>query len=149
MLMETLLLLTATFLATTAMTGFSYMVSESFRDLYKEPVLLEYVMSGLKIKLSKAQKAIASWCLHYFIGLLFVLGYFALMWMGYIEVNLLTGLAFGTIIGMVGIIGWKIMFSASGRLPIVSPSLYYIQLFFAHIIFALTTVGVYFIFNGF
>jgi hypothetical protein len=145
--METLLLLTATFLATSAMTAFSYMVSESFRDLYKEPVLLEYVMSGLKLKLRNTQKAILGWCIHYLIGLLFVLGYFILMWLGYIEINWLSGLAFGIIIGIIGILGWKIMFGVSGRMPIVSPSLYYLQLFFAHIIFAFTTVAAYYIFN--
>ena len=143
--MEIIILLTATLFSTTTMTLFSYAMSKSFCDLYKEPVLLEYVLTGLDIDMGKNQKAITGWLIHYFIGLLFVIGYFIPIAEGWYMVTWSSGLVFGALIGFIGILGWKVMFRVSGKMPMANPSVYYLQLFFAHIIFGLTTVAVYFV----
>ena len=140
--MEIVLLLVA-LLSTTTMTLFSYLISASFRDLYKEPVLLEYVMSELKMKISYAKMEILGWALHYLIGLVFILAYIIPVWLGYYAINWITGILFGCIIGLLGVLSWKMLFKLTKKTPIAHPLIYYIQLFFAHIIFGLSTVAIY------
>ena len=145
--MEILLILVATFFSTTMMTLFSYAVSASFRDLYKEPVLLQYVMDGLDIELNKKYRPFISWIVHYLIGLLFVACYFFLSWIDYYKITWLSGIVFGAVGGVAGIVGWMGMFRISQRKPMLHPSAYYLQLFIAHLIFGITTAGIYFMVN--
>ena len=145
--MEFIEIIIAALAATSAMTLFSYLISETFRKLYKEPLLLEFLMSSLDFKLSGRQKAIVSWSLHYFIGLLFVILYYLPIWLesDWYQVTIESGLIFGCIVGSVGIAGWNIMFRLSPMDPPADTGGYYLQLFFAHIIFALTVVTVHWI----
>lgn len=142
--MECVKVIVATLLATSAMTLFSYIISESFKKLYKEPLLLQFLMSSFNLKLSRKQKAIAGWVIHYLIGLAFVILYLAPIWMDldWYRINLLSGVVFGGIIGVVGIVCWEIMFRLSPNDPPLNKMGYYLQLFLAHIIFGLTTVAV-------
>ncbi|WP_394775634.1 hypothetical protein [Flavobacterium sp.] len=71
-------LLIVSIAATSAMTLFSYAASASFRELYKEPVLLTFMLTKLNIEVQPKAKATLAWLLHYFIGLLFVLAYYYL-----------------------------------------------------------------------
>lgn len=143
--MDLLLLLIATLLSTTAMTLFSYAVSAAFRDLYKEPVLLDYLMHRYRIRIGEREKTVAAWLLHYFLGLVFVIGYLIPLQLGYYRNSWVSGIVFGILIGLIGIVGWKIMFRLAGRTPIANPTLYYVQLFLAHIVFGLTTVVSFYI----
>ena len=141
--MEIVLILLATVAATSLMTAFSYMVSEAFRELYKEPLLLQYLMTRFKIGIKGTMKVIAGWTLHYFIGLLFVLIFHLLWKSGLIEISWLVGLIYGTIIGIIGIGGWVVMFILSNYKPRIDFKGYYLQLFIAHMIFAMTIILVY------
>lgn len=141
--MELLLLFLAAFLSTTTMTLFSYAISASFRDLYKEPVLLQFVLSQLDIEMCSKTERIMGWLIHYFIGLVFVVGYLIPIELGWYQISWVSGLVFGILIGLTGIIGWKIMFWLSGHEPMSQPLIYYTQLLFAHIIFGITTAAVY------
>lgn len=129
--------------ATTAMTLFSYFVSASFRKLYEEPLLLQYVMTRFSIQLETQEKAAAAWVIHYLIGLLFVWVYCCVA-RSYSWTN---ALVFGSVIGIVGIAGWKIMFRLSGKPPQTDAGGYYLQLFIAHLVFAFTTIATYRLFN--
>lgn len=51
-------LVVVSIMATSAMTWFSYAMSKSFRELYKEPVLLSYAIDKMKIELSPKSKKI-------------------------------------------------------------------------------------------
>lgn len=141
--MEIVLILLATVAATSLMTAFSYMVSEAFRELYKEPLLLQYLMTRFKIGIKGTMKVIAGWTLHYFIGLLFVLIFHFLWKSGLIEISWLVGLIYGAIIGIIGIGGWVVMFILSNYKPRIDFKGYYLQLFIAHMIFAITIILVY------
>jgi len=145
--MEFIEIIIAALAGTSAMTLFSYLISETFRKLYKEPLLLEFLMSSLDFQLSGRQKTIVSWSLHYFIGLLFVFLFYLPIWLesDWYEVTIESGLIFGCIAGGVGIAGWNIMFRLSPMDPPVDTGGYYLQLFFAHIIFALTVVAVHWV----
>lgn len=132
----------ATIVGTTWMTGFSYLISTTFNKLYKEPVLLNYLLLFLGVDMHENSKKLSGWIIHYIIGLLFVIAY-DILWQYAIEFSWISGIIFGMISGIIGIIGWIIMF----RIPDAHLNLdykgYYIQLFFAHIVFALGVVIVY------
>lgn len=68
-------ILISSIVATSVMTLFSYAVSASARELYKEPVLLTYVLNRLHKEATQNFKTILAWILHYLIGVFFVIGY--------------------------------------------------------------------------
>lgn len=138
-------ILLATIAATSAMTLFSYVVSASFRELYKEPVLLTFLLAQLKIDVSIQAKATLAWLLHYFIGLIFVFIYYLLWFHNILKLSFLNAFLLGATSGIIGIIGWMILFRLADYKPKIDFKGYYIQLFFAHIIFGLTAALFYYL----
>lgn len=135
--MEIAAILLATLVATSLMTAFSYLVSEAFRELYKEPVLLQFLMTRFNFNLSSTEKAIAGWVIHYSIGLFFVIAWYLLWTHGLFELTWLSTLIYGCVIGIIGIGGWVGMFILADYKPKIDFEGYYLQLFFAHLIFAM------------
>lgn len=133
-------LLLVTFFATSAMTIFSYIISVSFKELYAEPLLLKYLLGRLDIKISNSYRGMLGWLIHYIIGFLFVLSYYFLWHYKIAPLTLLSGLILGAISGIIGIVSWIIMFKLSNFNRKATDKGYYVQLFFAHIIFALIAV---------
>jgi hypothetical protein len=129
--------------ATSAMTLFSYAASASFRELYKEPVLLTFMLTRLNIELPDKTKATLAWLLHYFIGFLFVVGYHILWAKDILPVSFLSAFLLGFVSGVIGILGWMIMFKMSHHQPPIDFKGYYFQLLLAHIIFGLVAAAVY------
>lgn len=129
--------------ATSVMTLFSYAVSASARELYKEPVLLTYVLSHLHLKISPKLKNILAWVLHYIIGLLFVIGYHFLWYNEFLEISWAASILLGVISGIIGIISWVILFEIVPQKPNIDFKGYYIQLFVAHVIFGVVAFLVY------
>lgn len=136
-------ILLGTLVATSLMTAFSYLISEAFRELYKEPVLLQFLMTRFDFNLSPRQKTIAGWIVHYAIGLFFVIAWYILWRVGLFELTWLSGLVYGCVIGIIGIGGWVSMFMLADYKPTIDFKGYYLQLFFAHIIFGLATWAVF------
>lgn len=148
--MECIEIPAATIMATSAMTLFSYLVSESFKKLYKEPVLLEFLLSSFRIDFSNRQKEVASWLIHYAIGLVFVISYYFPLWIApnLYEITIKSGAVFGCITGALGIAGWQVMFKLSPAHPPVNVAEYYLQLFIAHVIFGIVTAAIHLLFAG-
>jgi hypothetical protein len=136
-------ILIATIAATSAMTLFSYVVSASARELYKEPVLLTYILSSLKIEVSPQTKTFLAWLLHYVIGLFFVLVYHYLWVNNVVEMSWPAAFVLGALSGIVGILGWVLLFKIVPQKPNIDFKGYYVQLFFAHIVFAIVALIVY------
>lgn len=136
-------LIIVTIAATSAMTLFSYIVSASFRELYKEPVLLTFMLSKLNLELSANLKAILAWLLHYIIGFLFVLAYHFLWIKDILPISFLSAFSLGFISGITGILGWMFMFKMSDHKPDIDFKGYYFQLLLAHIIFGLVATVIY------
>ncbi len=139
-------ILLASIAATSAMTLFSYIISTSFRELYKEPVLLTYILSKLNLDLSTKTKPVLAWILHYLIGLIFVVTYHILWFYNILDLSFLSVLFLGAASGIIGIIGWMFMFKITDHKPRIDFKGYYIQLFFAHVIFAITATLTYSLF---
>lgn len=129
--------------ATSVMTLFSYAVSASAREIYKEPVLLTYVFTRLHIKISPNLKNILAWVLHYLIGLFFVIGYHFLWFNEFLEISWAASILIGVVSGIIGIIGWVILFEIIPQKPNINFTVYYIQLFVAHVIFGVVAFLVY------
>lgn len=144
MIFDTLIqLLIVSIMATSAMTWFSYAMSNNFRELYKEPVLLTYAIDKMKIDLSPQSKKTWGWLLHYIIGFLFVVGYHIIWVKDIVPISPLSSLILGVISGVVGIISWIIIFKMTHYHPPIDFRGYYIQLFFAHVIFAIVATALY------
>lgn len=133
----------ATIAATSLMTLFSYIVSESARELYKEPVLLTYILSALKMEVAPRTKTFLAWLLHYIIGLAFVVAYHFLWVYDVVEMSWPAAFVLGALSGIIGILGWVLMFELVPQKPNIDFKGYYVQLFFAHIIFGITAFFVY------
>lgn len=133
----------ASVLATSAMTLFSYAMSASFRELYKEPVLLSFILTKINLEVSMQTKKYLAWLLHYLIGLIFVIAYHLLWYYNVLTISILNTLLLGALSGIIGIIGWVVMFKMADYKPNIDFKGYYIQLFFAHIIFAIVAVAAY------
>ncbi|MBB4801586.1 hypothetical protein HNP37_001647 [Flavobacterium nitrogenifigens] len=131
--------------ATSAMTWFSYFVSKKFLKLYKEPVLLCTVFTELEVDLSPGSKRKLGWLFHYLIGFLFVVGYHVVWVRNILSISLLSALILGIISGVIGIISWMFLFKITHYQTPIDYLGFYIQLFFAHIIFALVATLLYFI----
>src|SRR5690606_16721053 len=101
----------AAILATSLMTIFSYIASEAMRSLYKEPVLLKKIMKLLHLNCSDRCQSVLGWIIHYTIGLGFIVAYDLIWHHTYIDPTWFTAMIFGIISGIVGIIGWKIIFA--------------------------------------
>ncbi len=136
------MVLTTALIATSAMTIFSYIVSGSFNKLYKEPVLLQYVFCRLGLTPRKSVITAIAWLVHYAVGWLFVAGFAWSMRILSFAANWKSGLVFGTVIGLIGIAGWAVMFRL-GRPAETDKSGYYAQLFIAHHIFACATIWMF------
>lgn len=138
-------LFVVTFFATSAMTLFSYIISEIFKKLYKEPVLLEFIIRGFHFKIVEKLRIVLSWFIHYLIGFIFVVFYYLPIWLdcAWYEITFFSGFIFGSIIGIIGISGWHFMFKLSPTNAAQNRKGYYLQLYVAHVIFGITAVFVH------
>lgn len=137
-----LTLLLSTITATTAMTLLSYAFSATFRELYKEPLLLKYLLQRLGSKLTANTEEVLGWLIHYVVGFLFVLCFQLLLEFEVVTLSFLSGVLFGAVAGLFGIGWWHIMFKLS-HFPKIDFKGYYRQLFFVHVVFGVVVVYTY------
>ena len=130
-------LLTATLAATTLMTAFSYFVSYIFKEPYKEPLLLSILLHPTDQSLLNR---FIGWMIHYLIGLLFVVIYYLLLNVSWIDANWMSGTIYGLLIGFVGVVSWHYIFKIPSRTVKLNHKAYYLQLVIAHLIFGITMV---------
>jgi hypothetical protein len=136
----------AAFSATNIMTTFSYLLSASYKELFKEPVMMDFVLKGIGIRLTGKWHKIGGWIAHYIIGFTLVIIYESIWRYTSIEFGFVSGLIFGVISGLLGIMCWRAIYLTSIH-ENVSRRSYYIQLFFGHILFACAVVIAFRIFK--
>ena len=137
-----LILLTAAFAATTLKTIFSFVTSEMFRQPYQEPYLLAALVSHFNVRDTQTNRYIGI-AVQYTMGLLFVLGFNALLNTGWMTLTYNSIMLYGALIGILSIIGWLFMFMQARSRPQMNSYGYYTQIFIAHIVFAFTMAGCY------
>jgi hypothetical protein len=144
--MNLLKLAIAAFSATNIMTTFSYLLSASYKKLFKEPVMMDFILEGIGIKLRGRWHKVGGWIAHYIIGFALVVFYESIWRYSIIKFGMISGIIFGICTGILGILCWRAIYLTSIHED-VSPRSYYIQLFFGHIIFAIAVVIAFRIFN--
>jgi len=142
--METTRIITEGIVATSFMTAFSYIVSNIREKQFREPEILNELLSRsdlFRLKLKKTSSA--GWILHYLIGWMFVILFEVVWQLKLIPFSILYGALLGLIAGIIGIAGWQIMFWMNKNSPKITWNEYYLQLLIAHIIFGTIAALIY------
>lgn len=129
-------------IATSLMTAFSYLTATLFREPWKEPLLLGFLIANRNAAIEESHR-VAGWVLHYVIGIAFVVLFKIGIWRDWYDMSWTVAVVYGVVIGCIGILSWKLMFRLSRQNPPMHFTGYYTQLFLAHLVFAFTVVGCY------
>ncbi|UAB85616.1 hypothetical protein INR75_06270 [Zunongwangia sp. SCSIO 43204] len=126
-------------IATSCMTLFSYASSSLKKQKFQEPHLINAILNDSSIiphPLSKNH--VLGWLIHYTIGLIFTMFFYFLYKINWLELDALPTFFFGIGIGIVGIIGWKIMFIIPKTPQKIFLRRFYFHLILAHLVFAIS-----------
>jgi len=125
-------------IATVAMTSFSYLLEIKKDKKFHEPELINNLIKhNTSLNFTISKKNVIGWIIHFLIGVAFTGIFLFLYSFKLIELDLLSALIFGCCAGIVGIIGWSLMFGINENPPKIHLKDFYIQLILAHIIFTL------------
>ena len=133
--METEKILRSGVSGTSAMTLFSYLVSESEGKNFKEPEVLSELMMRLFPNADRNLTLPAGWALHYAMGFTFCAAYRLLWKHTPLKPTLKTGLIFGALSAVVGVSVWKTVFRYHPNPPNIHIKDYYRHLIIAHLVF--------------
>lgn len=138
----------AWFVSVICMTLFSALWSVVSGCQFREPVLLSKVLQAHPSKTNAAKNSnLLGWVLHFVIGAIF-LGCYEVLWeLTNVERNLSWSLIFGAFFGLLGIVGWKILFKAVNFSSQFNYVHYFVHLFFAHLVFSISALVVYYWLN--
>lgn len=145
--MEVFTILISGLVATTVMTLFSYVVSNFKAKQFREPELLNSLISRSEIiELKPSKKHFLGWIIHYLIGWFFVVGFSFIWEYTQFSADIISGAVLGMAAGIIGIFGWIMMFKLNQNPPEIDFSQFYIQLIIAHILFGISAAIIYVIF---
>ncbi|MEP6683860.1 MAG: hypothetical protein ABJA35_11395 [Parafilimonas sp.] len=128
------------FIATSLMTGFSYIISSKQKKKFEEPEILGQLLHRLSPKINKENAMIAGWLMHYSIGIVFVIVYELLFKKYKLKRNFITGFYIGALSGLLAIIIWHATLKLHPNPPSVDLKKYYIVLMAAHILFGIDAI---------
>ncbi len=134
--MEYKKVLSAGFIGTSAMTIFSYLVSELMSDNFREPEIQTTLIKNL-LPTAKQYAPYLAWSLHYSIGFSFVFIYVILCDYNKLKPNIKSGMFLGAVTGIVAIIGWYFTLKIHPDSSIIDLKYFFILLFFAQIVFGI------------
>ncbi|MEX2349470.1 MAG: hypothetical protein WD554_01185 [Flavobacteriaceae bacterium] len=141
--MQTGNILISAIVGTSAMTLFSYLVSEKKKKNFREPEVLGNLIERLPQGVSRENSQMAGWGLHYTIGLLFVAGYHELWKQTKSKPSLTSGVLLGAASGVVGVTGWQLMFEAHPNPPAKKLKPFFGHLILAHVVFGVFSALTY------
>lgn len=146
--MESRKILSSAIVGTSAMTLLSYLISETQKKNFREPEILGQLIKSIPIVHSKTHANILGWSTHYIIGILFVAFYSELWEQTKIKPSIGTGAVLGVLSGLVGIVGWQIMFDTHPNPPYKNLKQYFYHLIIAHIVFGIFSTITYKVLNN-
>lgn len=122
-------------ISTLVMTAFSYICGYVSGNQFREPELLNQLVATSSIPVNPHKKGLTGWFIHlvlgFFFGLILKLVYNYLDWNNLF----LFIISFGAAAGILGILGWHIMFNLNPNPPDTDLKNFYLQLIVAHIVF--------------
>ena len=122
---------------TSAMTIYSYLLSNSRNKNFREPALLAEMVQKLHPSIPKNDAQIIGWVLHYGVGVFFASVYRFLLKQK--TANITAGAIVGGITGLVGISIWQLSFLLHPSPPRTDYKKFYGQLMVGHVIFGIVT----------
>lgn len=130
------------------MTLFSAIWSEVSGNQFREPTLLSKLINAYPVKNAFQKSSYAlGWMLHFILGIIF-LGFYEILWeLTNLSRTFFWSLVFGSILGILGILGWMLLFKIVNFSSQFNYLQYYIHLYFAHLIFSLSAFFVYITFQ--
>lgn len=128
-------IIAAGIVATGAMTLFSHIISKTADENYSEPNHLGSVIHRANPGLYEAASKALGWQAHFAIGTAWSALYNSLRNKKH---RFASSILFGCFSGLTGILMWKKIFDRSPDLSRVEYKNFYLQLFFAHVVFGLT-----------
>jgi len=128
-------------LSTTAMTLFSYGLSYLTKKRFREPQLLNELISQFpKNSLHLCREHILGWTIHLFIGFFFVASFEVLSRFDLMDDSIESGILYGFLSGLVGVAGWWLSLHLHPNPPKLNRAQYFIHLIPAHVVFGITMV---------
>ena len=125
---------TSALVGTSAMTVFSYLVSDAKKENFREPEVLAQMITKLVEETKIKNAEIEGWIIHYVIGIIFNVIYVQL-WNNKITPSNKSGLFLGAASGALGILAWQLAFKIHPDPPVKNLKKYFGHLFVAHLIF--------------
>ncbi len=122
--------------ATTAMTAYSYTLSQLQKEHYREPVILGQLLHR-SAPIDKQKASVAGWVAHYGVGVLFAAVYRQLWRKRKISFSSRSGLLLGALSGLLAAAVWKTVLNLHPSPPQLKYNRFYGQLIPAHVIFGL------------
>lgn len=120
---------------TSAMTLFSYLVSEAENRNYREPEVLKLLIDRLPQGSSKTLNELVGWGAHYGAGIIFELVFNEIWKRRNVKPSLTSGTLAGLASGVAGVIVWKGLFMAHPNPPKINLNKYFGHLILAHVVF--------------
>ncbi|WP_203296447.1 hypothetical protein [Luteirhabdus pelagi] len=137
--MDILKVLLINFIAVGVMTVFTYLYSLARNINFGQPYLLQYLINTARPSNNRTTLGIwVGWLLHYILGILFYYGYQLFRTLLGLTHSVWLGILYGFFAGLIGVIGWYLMFRAHRNPPAIPKTEYYLQLVVAHILFGLS-----------
>ena len=130
------------------MTLFSYLVSESKNKNFREPEVLGKLINRLPTSGSMESSQMVGWGMHYTIGILFVACYSELWERTKVKPSLPSGALLGAACGVVGVMGWKLMFEGHPNPPAKNLKPFFGHLLLAHVVFGIFSALTYKVSQG-
>ena len=141
--MNLLKIVTSGIAATTAMSAFSYLVSEEKKKNFREPEVLGTLLKRRVSGLSKPAANAVGWGAHYGTGLVFAGLYDQLWKKTTVKPTVLSGAVLGAASGLAGILIWKATVALHPDPPVKAYKKYHKHLFLAHIVFGIAAAQAY------
>ena len=142
-MMQTGKILISAIVGTSAMTLFSYLISNKKNKNFREPQVLGQLIKRLPVGVSKEPSQMAGWGIHYAIGTLFVICYSELWEQTKVKPSVTSGTLLGAGSGLIGVMGWKLMFEGHPNPPAKNLKPFFGHLLLAHIVFAVFSAITY------
>jgi len=128
-------ILSAALTGTTLMSAFSYITSQKEYKQFREPELLNKLVSRMPLDVKADKNSIVGWAVHYIVGLIFCTLYDRIWQRLTPTERLLVALPLGAVSGVIGAVIWKSTFKVHPFPPIIRYRRYYFHIILAHIIF--------------
>jgi hypothetical protein len=139
-------------LGTAAMSVFTFLIFILLRKPYRVVLILADMLQFRKTTSPDAIPPtgflICATLLHYAIGILFTTEYDLSIARGLLDLSIVHSLVYGAIIGIIGIVGWRIFFALHPNPPRISLVVYLSVIWLGHLILSFVIRYVYLLYQN-